>query len=114
MRKRGKTPGGFGDRPYRSAVERQKMAEFRAFRSDCERMLHLRARTFAPLTRMLHNPLKRMSLSVESAIAAICLENPGLRNGDAFYTAVGRVSLRSHQLSESWGGSANDNIPVFT
>src|SRR5689334_9932262 len=27
-----------------------KMAEFRAHRSDCERMLHLRARTFALLT----------------------------------------------------------------
>jgi hypothetical protein len=26
------------------------MAEFRAYRSDCERMLHLLARTFAPLT----------------------------------------------------------------
>src|SRR5215213_2642932 len=26
------------------------MAEFRASRSDCERMLHLRARGFAPLT----------------------------------------------------------------
>jgi hypothetical protein len=28
------------------------MAEFRAYRSDSERMLHLRARTFAPLTFM--------------------------------------------------------------
>jgi hypothetical protein len=26
------------------------MAEFRAIRSDSERMLHLRARTFAPVT----------------------------------------------------------------
>src|SRR3954471_18359316 len=50
-RKWGKSPGGFGDPPYGSAVGRQKMAEFRAFRSDSERMLHLRARTFAPLTQ---------------------------------------------------------------
>jgi hypothetical protein len=54
--KRGKSPGGFGDRPYRSAVGRQKLAEFRAIRSDSERMLHLRARTFAPLT-ILNLPL---------------------------------------------------------
>jgi hypothetical protein len=27
------------------------MAEFRALRSDFERMLHLRARTFAPITQ---------------------------------------------------------------
>src|SRR5205807_1624717 len=47
---RGKTPGGFGNRPYRSAVEGPKMAEFRASHSDFERMLHLRARTFAPVT----------------------------------------------------------------
>src|SRR3954451_22516014 len=46
----GKSPGELGDRPRRSAVGRQKMAEFRALRSDFERMLHLRARTFAPLT----------------------------------------------------------------
>ena len=42
---------GSGNRPYRSAVGGQKMAEFRVHRSDCERMLHLRARTFAPNTR---------------------------------------------------------------
>ena len=47
---RGKTPGGFDASLYRSAVLRQKMAEFRASRSDIERMLHLRARTFAPVT----------------------------------------------------------------
>jgi len=29
------------------------MAEFRAPRSDFERMLHLRARTFAPVTSIL-------------------------------------------------------------
>jgi hypothetical protein len=45
----GKSPGGFGDRSYRSAAGRQKMAEFHDFRSDFERMLHLRARTFAHL-----------------------------------------------------------------
>src|SRR6476659_8844823 len=49
-RNRGKTPGRFGDRPYRSAFGYQKTAEFRALRSDGERMLHLRARTFAPIT----------------------------------------------------------------
>ena len=48
--KRGKTPGRFGDRPYRSAFGCQKTAELRALRSDGERMLHLRARTFAPIT----------------------------------------------------------------
>ena len=47
---RGKSPGEFGDRPYRSAIGRQKMAEFRAHRSSYERMLHLRARGFAPVT----------------------------------------------------------------
>src|ERR1700759_4001028 len=47
---RGKTPGRFGDRPYRSAFGCQKPAELRALRSDGERMLHLRARTFAPIT----------------------------------------------------------------
>ena len=46
----GKSPGGFGDRPYRFAGGHQKMAEFRAPRSDFEHMLHLRARTFAPFT----------------------------------------------------------------
>jgi len=50
--KRGKSPGGFGNRPYRSAVEGPKMAEFRASHSDFERMLHLRARTFAPVTNL--------------------------------------------------------------
>ena len=45
---RGKTPGRFGDRPYRSAFGCQKTAELRALRSDGERLLHLRARTFAP------------------------------------------------------------------
>src|SRR5689334_8010439 len=45
---RGKTPGRFGDRPYRSASGCQKTAELRALRSEGERMLHLRARTFAP------------------------------------------------------------------
>src|SRR3954454_24169528 len=49
-RKWGKSPGGFDDRPYRSASGRQKMAEIRALCSDLKRMLHLRARTFAPLT----------------------------------------------------------------
>ena len=53
MSKRGKSPGGFGDGPHRSVGECQKMAEFRAYRSDSERMLHLRARTFAPLTFMV-------------------------------------------------------------
>jgi hypothetical protein len=43
---------------------------------------------------MLHNPLKRMGLSVESAIAAICLENRDLRNEAAIYTAAKQVSLR--------------------
>ncbi|MFL5289456.1 MAG: hypothetical protein ACJ8AW_53000, partial [Rhodopila sp.] len=52
----GKSPGELGDRPRRSAVGRQKMAEFRALRSDFERMLHLRARTFAPLTDWVGNP----------------------------------------------------------
>src|SRR5689334_20949131 len=33
----GKSPGRFGARPYRSAGECQKMAEFRAYRSDSER-----------------------------------------------------------------------------
>jgi hypothetical protein len=42
---------------------------------------------------MLHNPLKRMGLSVESAIAAICLENRDLRNEAAIYTAVKQVSV---------------------
>src|SRR6476620_2617452 len=46
----GKSPGRFGDRPYRSAIGRQKLAESRARCSDFERMLHLRARTFAPIT----------------------------------------------------------------
>src|SRR5690242_7409128 len=49
-RKWGKSPGGFGDGLHRSVGECQKMAEFRAYRSAGERMLHLRARTFAPLT----------------------------------------------------------------
>jgi hypothetical protein len=44
--------------------------------------------------RMLQNPLKRMGLSVESAIAAICLENRDLRNEAAIYTAVKQGSLR--------------------
>jgi hypothetical protein len=43
---------------------------------------------------MLQNPLKRMGLSVESAIAAICLENRDLRNEAAIYTAVKQGSLR--------------------
>jgi len=34
------------------------MAESRVHHSDPERMLHLRARTFAPLTWWRHNPLK--------------------------------------------------------
>jgi hypothetical protein len=59
--KRGKSPGGFGDHPYRSTVGRQKVAEFRAPRSDFERMLHLRARTFAPFTYGKHNPLIKLS-----------------------------------------------------
>src|SRR6478609_8833991 len=50
LRKWGKSPGRFGDRPYRSAIGRQKLAESRARCSDFERMLHLRARTFAPIT----------------------------------------------------------------
>jgi hypothetical protein len=44
--------------------------------------------------RMLHNPLKRMGLPVESAIAAICLENRDLHNEAAIYAAVKQVSLR--------------------
>ena len=63
---------------------------------------------------MLHNPLKRMSLSAESAIAAICLENPGLRNEDAFYTAAEQVSLQLHHILASWESSANDNLPMST
>src|SRR3954468_12583906 len=50
-RKRGKSPGGFDASPYRSVVGCQEMAEFRASCSDHERMLHLRARTFAPLSQ---------------------------------------------------------------
>jgi hypothetical protein len=38
------------------------MAEFRAIRSDSERMLHLRARIFAPLT-ILNLPLLGLSCS---------------------------------------------------
>jgi len=55
-----------------------------------------------------------MSLSVESAIVAICLENPDLRNKDAFYTAGERVSLRSHHPSEARESSANDSLPTST
>jgi hypothetical protein len=62
--KRGKSPGGFGDRPYRSAVGRQKMAEFRAIRSDSERMLHVRARTFAPLTILNLPPTRPLLLGL--------------------------------------------------
>jgi hypothetical protein len=51
--KRGKSVGGFGARQHRSAVGCQKMAESRAPRSDCERMLHLRAHTFASVTAVL-------------------------------------------------------------
>jgi hypothetical protein len=40
---------------------------------------------------MLHNPLEGMGLSIESAIAAICLENRDLRNEAAIYTAVQQV-----------------------
>ena len=36
------------------------MAEFRASHSDFERMLHLRARTFAPVTPKAHKPLIRL------------------------------------------------------
>jgi len=63
---------------------------------------------------MLHNPLKRMGLSVESAIAAICLENHDLRNEAAIYTAVKQVSLRWHHPLESLKSSANDNFPAST
>src|SRR5690242_18103007 len=52
LSKWGKSPGGFGDGLHRSVDECQKMAEFRAYRSAGERMLHLRARTFAPLTKL--------------------------------------------------------------
>src|SRR3954470_8329466 len=36
------------------------MAEFRAPRSDCQRMLHLRAHTFAPVTQKANKPLIRL------------------------------------------------------
>jgi hypothetical protein len=60
LRNRGKTPGRFGDRPYRSAFGCQQTAELRALRSDGERMLHLRARTFAPLTALRPNCLNSL------------------------------------------------------
>ena len=47
--KRGKSPSGFGNGPYVAQPNAKKTAGFRAFRSDCERMLRLRAQTFAPL-----------------------------------------------------------------
>src|SRR3954465_12085391 len=53
----GKSPGGFDARSYRSVVGCQKMAEFRDPRSVYDRMLHLRARTFAPFTRKCSNAL---------------------------------------------------------
>src|SRR5437660_808660 len=52
----GKSPGEFGDHPYRSVIGRQKMAEFRALRLGFERMLHLRARTFL----ITHHPQPRV------------------------------------------------------
>ena len=64
--------------------------------------------------RMLHNPLKRTGLSVERAIATICLENRDLRNEAAIYTAVEQVSLRRNHPLESLKSSANDNFPVST
>jgi hypothetical protein len=63
---------------------------------------------------MLHSSLKRMSLSVASAIAAICPENPGLQNEDAFYTAVEQISLQLHHILASRESSANDNFPMPT
>jgi len=41
------------------------MAEFRALRSDFERMLHLRARTFAPFTQTEGRTLRMASLQDE-------------------------------------------------
>src|SRR3954463_10268602 len=66
FRKRGKSVGEFGALPYRSTVGRRKMAEFRTRHSDCERMLHLRAHTFAPLTNSPYNLaiLRHMALNV--------------------------------------------------
>src|SRR3954453_14645196 len=57
---RGKSVGEFGALPYRSTVGRRKMAEFRTRHSDCERMLHLRAHTFAPLTMVSSDPLIKL------------------------------------------------------
>jgi len=68
----GKTPGGFGNRPYRSAVEGPKMAEFRVLRSNFERMLHLRARTFAPLTRTARNPLEDKEKDFGQTLTLLC------------------------------------------
>jgi hypothetical protein len=39
------------------------MAEFRAIRSDGERMLHLRARTFVPLTGPDAKPLESVEFN---------------------------------------------------
>jgi hypothetical protein len=44
------------------------MAEFRAYRSDIERMLHLRARTFAPLRAYPSRPYR-----VRECMAFQCL-----------------------------------------
>jgi hypothetical protein len=64
--------------------------------------------------RMLHNSLKILGLSADSAIAAICLENRDLRNEATIYTALEQVSLRLYRPSESRESSANDNFPMST
>ena len=94
VRKRGKSPGTQVQHTLETGTKGTGFRHFLA--SDCGTVWTITktARTFAPVTRMLHNPLKRMGLSVESAIAAICFENRDLRNEAAIYTAVKQVSLR--------------------
>ena len=49
-RKRGKTPGRLGTNADRSLLALRKVQQFRGDRSAIGPMLHLRARSFAPLT----------------------------------------------------------------
>src|SRR4051812_39397274 len=48
--KRGKTPGKHGTPPDRTGLGQRKMADFCGQHYSIERMLHLRARGFAPAT----------------------------------------------------------------
>src|SRR3954454_5948868 len=80
------------------------MAEFRALRSGFERMLHLRARTFAPITPSAAKPLQNL---LTSQIEYVITQIAHYLTGKYVYYCSNRAKRWHRQNDDSDGFSSS-------